>query len=159
MLAIAALGADRMFLLPGPSSASAGLLSDKEGEASVVDIHALGTLAERLVGLCMSDDPPIRLSAGESDTPDPFLSPWVSSHADTAAANPKQLVAQSSPRADDALPELTGIVSANGRGYGVLDGKPLRIGASRDGYTLLELSNQSAKIMKDGSIHTLPLRR
>jgi len=158
VLAIGALVADRLVLLPGPAGASAAVLSGDGAEATIVDMKALSGLAEKLLGVCTSNSGVNVAVTSTEPVPDPFASPWAKATASLAAAD-EATGTTTKVVTPTALPALTAIVSANGRGYGVLDGQPLSVGASRNGYTLIELTDQAARIMIDGEVHTLPLRK
>jgi len=155
VLAVAALAADRMALIPGPSSASADSALAEGDAPRVVTTDDLVALASKLQGVC--EAAPAWGAAGVlRSSRDPFESPWkaveVFAQTDTPEAGVR------APTPVRALPELTAIVSTVGRGYAVLDGRPLSVGASRDGYTLIELTAESATIEADGSVYTLALR-
>lgn len=122
----------------------------------IVSTDDLVALASKLQSVC--DAAPAWGAATTSvrSSRDPFDSPWKVVEAAVVTGNALQRP-EPTPSAP-ALPELTAVVSAGGRGYAVLDGKPLGVGASRDGYTLVNLTAGSATISVDGSLITLPLR-
>jgi hypothetical protein len=157
VLAIGALFADRVFFIPGPSSASAGEIPvDFESDDSV-DLEQLEALATSLASVC-TDDSQLRIDASQPPmSMNPFESPWAGSNEDSGAPVRSTAAAPDSQPAL-TLPELSAVVSVGGNGYAVLDGKPLAVGASRNGYTLTELTDQAATITIRGSVFTIPLR-
>jgi hypothetical protein len=157
VLAIGALLADRVFIIPGPSSASAGEIPVDFESDDPVELEQLKALATSLANVC-TEDSRIRMDTSRSHmSMDPFESPWAVVNEDSGTSQ------QSTTGAPDrqsalTLPELSAVVSVGGKGYAVLNGKPLALGASRDGYTLTELTDQAATITIRGSVFTIPLR-
>ncbi len=157
VLAIGALVADRVLLLPGPASASAGEIPLDAIAGEPVDLDDLKALASNLADVCIQE-PPTHMEASRTQPPlDPFESPWltVTKTGSDALQNP-DTPSVNQPMIE--LPILSAVVSAGEQGYAVLDGKPLAVGASRNGYTLTALTDQAATISINGSVFTLPLR-
>lgn len=123
----------------------------------IVTPDELVALATRLQGECGAQ--PRRAPAGDDSLTqlDPFESPWKIVEASFESEKTSGEVDAPTVDTRPRLPLLTSIVSAGGQGYAVLDGKPLSVGASRDGYTLIELTDQAATVSVNGAIFTLPL--
>ncbi len=158
VLAIGALVADRVFILPGPSSASAGEIPLDVSAVETVDLIQLKALASNLAGVCEQEISPLLEVSSAPAVLDPFESPW--STATDSDSNTLEI--SDTPSGDQfnvVLPVLSAVVSAGEQGYAVLDGKPLAVGASRNGYTLTELTDQTATISVNGSVFTLLLRK
>jgi hypothetical protein len=157
VLAIGALFADRVIFIPGPSSASAGEIPFDVEPDDPVDLEQLKALATSLASVCTEDSQHRMDASLPQMSMDPFESPWAvvnensGSRVQSTTSTPDKQLALT-------LPELSAVVSVGGKGYAVLDGKPLALGASRDGYTLTELTDQAATISIRGSVFTIPLR-
>jgi len=157
LLAIGALAADRVFILPGPASASAEEIPLETNAGEPVDLEQLEALASNLANTC-KQEAPVRLNSSYSQsTADPFEAPWHAMTVTDAAVHPTPDT-QSASQPIVKLPVLSAVVSVGGRGYAVLNGKPLAVGGSRNGYTLTELTDLAATISIQGSVYTLPLR-
>lgn len=155
LLAVGVLVADQMSLLPGPASASAAALADQDAPR-IVTANELVALATKLQSVCEAAPAWSATISSVRSARDPFESPW---RAVEEAVQPE--IPGEEPVAiptAQSLPELTAIVTTGGRGYAVLNGKPLSVGSSRDGYTLIELTADSATISVHGAVFTLELR-
>ena len=155
VVAVGALVADQLDLIPGPASASAAALAESE-LPRIVTTDDLVALASKLQDVCEAAPAWGAASMAGRSARDPFESPWKVIEA--AASTGNDPAPAETPSSVRVLPDLTAIVSAGGRGYAVLDGKPLGLGASRDGYTLVDLTAEAATISVDGAVFTLPLR-
>ena len=158
VIALGALVADRVLVLPGPSSASAAAIASDADNGEAVDLGQVKALASDLAHVCGTEAPARAAAAGPLSSLDPFESPWTAVE-DVSSKPQGSTQAVSDAPAGPVLPELSGVVSVRGHGYAILDGKPLSVGGSRDGYTLTELTDQTATISIRGAIYTLSLRK
>jgi hypothetical protein len=154
VLAVGALFADRFVFLPGPATATAAALEGVDMPRIVTPEQLVG-LATRLQGVCDIATARPSGGAGSVSMNDPFASPWAVPEEEASPVEEPEVAA--APLPGPPLPVLTSIVQAGGRGYAVLDGRPLGVGGTRDGYTLVELTDGAATVSMGGSLHTLPL--
>lgn len=154
-LGLGVLALDRLVILPGPASASA---SDGLGLAlPEVDLKAVSQLADTLLLSSQPMDSPLASPLASGVMPRDAFADWKRA-AEVVAIAEEQPVASAAPaRPVQALPTLTAIVLTETGGYAVLNGKPLGVGASREGFTLVNVTAQSATVEMDGVKVTLLL--
>lgn len=152
-MGLSALAMDRLVLLPGPSTAAAE--ASTFAAARAVDLKAVSLLADQLLAASAPLQNPL-MDGAVVHAHDAFSS-LVSAplRAESAAETLER--ARVEPRRAPSLPSLSAIVLTESGGYAVLNGRPLSLGATRDGYRLTALSSRSATIDMDGVRVTLSL--
>lgn len=155
-LGLGALAMDRLVVLPGPASASA---SDGLGDAlPQVDLKAVSKLADSLLSSSQSIDSPLASPVSADAMARDAFADWKRVAEVVALAEEQPAARTPEPaRPVQALPTLTAIVLTETGGYAVLNGKPLGVGASREGFTLVGVTAQSATVDMDGVKVTLLL--
>lgn len=152
-LGLSALALDRLVLLPGPAAASAQ--SAMLSAAPSVDLKMVSQLAEQLLLTSQATQSPL------AQSPDVRVLDAFSSLVAITSQPHSEDVPTPSMRVDPGpasrLPNLSAIVLTDSGGYAVLNGRPLGVGASREGYTLIALSSLSATVEMDGVRVTLSL--
>ncbi|KAA0216472.1 MAG: hypothetical protein DYG94_04810 [Leptolyngbya sp. PLA3] len=156
VLGLGALGVDRLVLIPGPAMASAG--ADMLESLPVLDLPKVSALAEKLLA---TSEPSANLLAGVSPE-QPICLDAFASLLPKEVELPAMLDAGIEParvqaRPASRTPTLSAIVLTESGGYAVLNGRPVGLGASRDGFTLKSLSARTATIEMDGVSLTLSL--
>lgn len=155
-LGLGVLALDRFVILPGPASASA---SDGLNVAlPEVDLKAVSHLADSLLSGSQPVDSPLARQLASGITPRDAFADWERIDDVPAIGEEQAVSAPAAPaRAARAMPTLTAIVLTETGGYAVLNGKPLGVGASREGFTLVGVTAQSATVEMDGVKVTLLL--
>lgn len=154
-LGVGALAVDRLVVLPGPASAAAGEALLESMPA--LDLKKVSGLAERLLA---TSEPSANPLAGVIDQPiclDAFASLLPKEVTFPVAFEQQIETARVEARPTSRTPTLSAIVLTESGGYAVLNGRPVGLGASRDGFTLTELSARTATISMDGVRVTLSL--
>lgn len=155
-LGLGAVAVDRLVILPGPATASAS--SALFESLPEIDLQKVSGLAEKLLAASEPSAGPLRgLSADEPICLDAFAS-LIPKDVSLPVAL-EEAVVQSRPdtRPASRTPTLSAIVLTESGGYAVLNGRPVGLGASRDGFTLKGLSARTATIDMDGVRVTLSL--
>ncbi|GAB4383734.1 MAG: hypothetical protein Kow0022_04340 [Phycisphaerales bacterium] len=152
-LGLSALAMDRLVLLPGPATAAAE--ASTFAAAPAVDLKAVGLLADQLLAASAPVQHPL-MDGAAVHVHDAFSSRVTAPLQADAVAEPVEQ-ARVEPRRAPSTPSLSAIVLTESGGYAVLNGRPLSLGATRDGYTLTALSSRSATIEMDGVRVTLSL--
>ncbi len=155
-LGLGALTVDRLVVLPGPSTAAA---SESLLESlPALDLQKVSGLAEKLLATSEpSANPLAGLDAEQPICLDAFASLLPKDVALPAMLEQAVETAQSEAKPVTRTPALSAIVLTESGGYAVLNGRPVGLGASRDGFTLTQLSARTATIDMEGVQVTLSL--
>ncbi|MCL4219968.1 MAG: hypothetical protein KJZ65_01225 [Phycisphaerales bacterium] len=154
-LGLVTLAVDRLVVLPGPATAAADSALIESRPA--LDLKKVSGLAEKLLA---ASEPSVNPLAGLAEQPiclDAFASLLPNDVPVPGAFEPVIEKARAETRPISRTPTLSAIVLTESGGYAVLNGRPVGLGASRDGFTLTELSARTATIEVDGVRVTLSL--
>jgi len=158
-MGVAAVAVDRLVILPGPASAAAEAALGQV--APEIDLEAIDRLSRQLLEQSAPGESILLTRSSEQiELVDAFASLFPEAQSESEPGQPKaESEAAEQPQRTRAapMPVLSAIVLTGSGGYAVLDGHPLGVGATRDGWTLRRLTGQTATIERDGVIYTLSL--
>lgn len=162
VLGVAAVGVDRLVLLPGPASASAASVMETVREH--LDLSKLEARATQLVKATIEAEVLDAMKQGDPSF-DAFnpeaMKQLQAALAGERVAAPVAVEAKAGGPRDEPrtqrVPALTAVVSRGSGGIAVLDGKTLSVGETRDGMTLVGVTARSATVRIGGREYTLSL--
>jgi hypothetical protein len=160
-LGLGVVGLDRVFVLPGPATASAaGMVAEVR---ELLDLSKLEARATGLVTATIEAELLGAMSQGEPGfdafSPEGLRALQAAMSGDGLAGETpltEKVVETKSPQRG-RIPSLTAVVSRGAEGIAVLDGKTLSVGESRDGVMLVRVTARSATVRVEGREYTLSL--
>lgn len=162
LIGLVAVGLDRVFVLPGPATASAAAAI--ESVSASLDLSSLEARASSMLLRASGGHGHALLASveGEANAFDPAGLRMVIEESLKAASDDAADAEVSLPvvRASRAarLPVLSAVVASGAReGIAVLDGRALSVGQTRDGITLVSVTARTATVRIDGVEHVLSL--
>lgn len=156
VLGLGSLMVDRLVILPGPATASAD--SALLEELPDLDLRKVTGLAEKLLATSEpSTNPLVGLHTDRGMCLDAFAELLPKGVELPGVMEQASVPARAEVRGVSRLPTLSAIVLTESGGYAVLNGRPVGLGASREGYTLTHLSARTATIEMEGVRVTLSL--